>query len=656
MKQAPQGPDVSVHPEPYINQLLRLFSFFLFGALFLSLCATLQKLLFAVPLEWKGYPIPMFAGGTVGLIVGSSVYRYRQICTGQTTLSGQGIQRSLHGILRQVAQFSLFFIAGSLLLCLLTLLQKSLAGYPMQLKMLTIPTLFGGFSGVNVGWYVLELRRGRRHRQEEERQYFNLFENANDLIQMVSLQGEILYVNKAWREALGFSEEQLGKVNLFDVIHPDSLPVAQEKMQRMLAGEQIPRMELKYLTRSGEVIYVEGSSTVSLAQGKPNGFRCILRDISARKKHETQLQEALNSTRAAHQKLNSVLTSVADGILVLDQDNRIIMTNPAVEKLLRVPQAELFGKKLGEIIASLPEGVFDKGSGSAFVVEIPDDEQRQRYLRAHLSPFNEPGNAERGAILLLHDVTEEKELDRMKNEFISTAAHELRTPLTSIMGFSEYMLETPPETAAESKHLLGIIHEQAGNLSAIISDLLDLSRIESGKSFSLNETIFSMPELVLQTIKQLAPTTENHWVKPKLSAAGSLITADRGKIRQLIENIIGNAIKYSPEGGTIKVVGRSRTGYYVLQIIDEGIGMTSEQVERIFEKFYRADYSNTAVSGIGLGMSIVHRIVQAHNGQIRVRSRLGLGTRVTVFLPQNENQDLLRDTARGYSEENCRRR
>jgi PAS domain S-box-containing protein len=628
---------VSTQPEPYFNQLVRLFSYFVFGALFLSFCATLQKLLFSVPLEWRGYPIPLFAGGTFGLIIGSSIYRYKQICSGLTVVANKSYKRSLRGIFRQVLQFSLFFICGSLLLSLLTLLQKSLAGYPVQPRMLAIPTLFGGFSGVNIGWYVLELKRSRKHRQEEERQYFNLFENANDLIQMVSLEGKILYTNKAWRKALGYTETDLQKVNIFQIIHPEVLPEIQKKMRSMLKGEQIPRMELKYLARNGETLHVEGSSTLSLVRGKPNGFRCILRDISERKRNEKQLQDALFSSQRAHEKLDRILSSVVDGILVIDHNNCITLSNPAAEELLGITQELLLGRALGDVIPHLPAGLMEVKSGSAFVVQMPVDENGpQRFLRALLAPFSEPTDKE-GAILSLHDVTEEKELDRMKNEFISTAAHELRTPLTSIMGFSEYMLETPPETEAEGTHLVGIIHEQAGALSSIINDLLDISRIEAGKSFSLNQTAFAMPELVMQTIKQLAPATPKHWMKLKLDENSSLVIADRGKIRQVIENIVNNAIKYSPDGGTIRISGKERSRYFILKIEDEGIGMTAEQVERIFEKFYRADYSNTSISGIGLGMSIVHRIVQAHGGEIRVKSWPGKGTRVSIFLPQSSN-------------------
>lgn len=625
----------SAGPEPYLHQLVRLFSYFLCGALFLSFCATLQKLLFSTPLELRGFPIPLVAGGTVGVITGAGLYRYKQLCTGLATAPAKTSHGSMRAILRQVLQFSLFFAGGSLLLSLLTLLQKSLAGYPMQLRMLTIPILFGGFSGVNLGWYVLELSRSKKYRLEDERQYFNLFENANDMIQMVSLQGEILYVNKAWRDALGYQRHELQEINIFQVIHPDTLPDTQQKMSCMLKGEQVPRMEMKYLTSSGETLYVEGSSSISLVEGKPNGFRCILRDISERKRHEEKLTAALQSTRAAHQKLDRILSSVVDGILVIGQNKQIKMINPAAEELLEIPRQQLLGQKLYDALPYLPLGLIEDKSCNDFIIQVPASEKKsQRFLRALISPSTELSVNDQGAILSLRDVTQEKELDRLKNEFISTAAHELRTPLTSIMGFSEFLLTSPPETEAESRKLVNIIHEQAVALSGIIADLLDLSRIESGQSFTLEQSIFSMTELLEQTISQLAPSAGSHLIQLQLAKQNSMLTADRGKIRQLLENIISNAIKYSPEGGTISIKGRECSNCYVLKIEDQGIGMTEEQVERIFEKFYRADYSNTAVAGIGLGMSIVLRIIQAHGGRIRVKSTPGKGTSVTTFLPR----------------------
>ncbi|SHJ88993.1 PAS domain S-box-containing protein [Malonomonas rubra DSM 5091] len=618
----------SLQPEPYFNQLLRLTSFFLLGAFFLSTCATLQKLLFSLPLEWRGYPIPLLAGGSCGLIVGSAVYHHKQSSYGRNNRNLRG-REFYTALIRQVLQFSLFFAVGALLLCLLSLLQKSLAGYPIELRMFTIPTLFGGFSGVSVGWYLLELSRSNQYRLADERQYYNLFENANDMIQIVSLDGRLLYANKAWKKTLGYQDADLSQVNIFQVMHPDCLAETQQKMRRMLKGEQVERMELKYLTREGDELIVEGSSSISLVRGKPVGFRCILRDISERKRNEQKLKQALLSSREAHHKLDHLLSAVVDGILLIDKDRKIQLANPAAARLLRIKREQLLQRKLYDAISFLPIGLVEDPSCKDFILKVPvTEQQEQRFLHALLSR-----QGDGSAILSLHDVTQEKELDRMKNEFISTAAHELRTPLTSIMGFSEYFLSSPPETSEEGVKMMTTIHDQAQALSAIISDLLDLSRIESGRGFILQKSFFSMPQLIEQTISQMAPS-KAHPIQLQLGCGDVQLSGDRGKLRQLIENIVGNAIKYSPDGGEIKVRGALRGDHYVLQVSDCGIGMTAEQTERVFEKFYRADYANTAISGIGLGMSIVQRIVQAHGGLVRIKSKPGRGTRVTVFLPR----------------------
>lgn len=628
------GLATSVCPEPYPNQLLRTLSYFFLGAFFLSSCATLQKLLFSVPLEWRGYSIPLFVGGSFGVVVGSGVYRYRQLCFGQVVRQ-DSVAGSSFALLRQVFQFALFFSAGSSLFCLLALLQKSLAGYPIELKMFTVPALFGGFSGVSIGWYVLELKRSHRYRLEDERQYYNLFENANDMIQMVSLDGRILYANQAWRDAIGCTAEELAEINIFQVIHPDCLQETEQKMRRMLKGFDVPRMELKYVRRNGETIHVEGSSSISLVRGKPNGFRCILRDISERKRQEEQLKKALQDTRKAHGKLDRVLNSVADGILLIDQDLRIALSNPAVARLLGIAQGDLNNCMLYEAIPFLPIGQIEDDSCREFILCVPaTDDCPDRYLRALLAPLDDGSAMGGGTILSLHDVTREKELDRMKREFISAAAHELRSPLTSIIGFSEYLLKSPEEEPAEQRRMVNTIYEQAVTLSERVGELQNLSRIESGKGLVLEQSCFSMSDLIRQTVAQLQPETSPHRLELKLSESDGTIFADRGKIRQVIENIISNAIKYSPDGGTIRIHGQAAEGYYVFRVEDSGIGMNPEQSKRIFEKFYRADYGNPKIPGTGLGMSIVQQIVQAHCGQIKIDSRPGEGSRVQVLLPQ----------------------
>ncbi len=234
------------------------------------------------------------------------------------------------------------------------------------------------------------------------------------------------------------------------------------------------------------------------------------------------------------------------------------------------------------------------------------------------------------------DITRERELDQMKSEFISTAAHELRTPLTTVLGFAELLLNkeeygvTDPRRQQE---LLETIVHKAERLETIISELLDLSRIQAGHAISLNMAKVDICRLLEQVVAEYRGVTSAYRFQESYPAERMEIVADENKIEQVMENLLSNAIKFSPKGSTIKIVGGVEKERYNVQVKDEGRGMTAEQVERVFDKFYRADASDTAKEGLGLGMSIAREIVEAHGGEIHVKSAPGCGTSITFTLP-----------------------
>lgn len=233
----------------------------------------------------------------------------------------------------------------------------------------------------------------------------------------------------------------------------------------------------------------------------------------------------------------------------------------------------------------------------------------------------------------VHDVTHEREVDQMKTEFISTAAHELRTPLTSIRGFSEVLLNRNDLKKNDKRKFLTYINDQSVNLSNIINDLLDISRIESGLGFSLNKVPCDMAELIKGIVPQFQDQTSKHRFEIVLPQESRQLQVDKEKVEQIIQNLLSNSVKYSPEGGVIRVSGQLLNSYYQISVEDQGKGMTSEQTEKIFDKFYRADVSDTAVPGTGLGMSIVKYLVEAHNGKVLVESELGKGTTTHFTIP-----------------------
>ena len=238
-------------------------------------------------------------------------------------------------------------------------------------------------------------------------------------------------------------------------------------------------------------------------------------------------------------------------------------------------------------------------------------------------------------ILYFRDVTSEVELDQMKSEFLATAAHELRTPMASIYGFAEVLM-THDLDEENRKEFSGIIYKQSEWMIAILNELLDLARIESrrGKDFVFEVT--SVQDLIFQVVNGFKQPDGRLAATLLMPCTPVYIMADHSKAQQAILNVLSNAYKYSPAGGLVKIeliesIDSGATPRVGVRITDEGIGMTSAQLERVFERFYRADTSGT-ILGTGLGMSIVHEIVLLHGGSVEITSQPGQGTAVTLWM------------------------
>jgi len=231
-----------------------------------------------------------------------------------------------------------------------------------------------------------------------------------------------------------------------------------------------------------------------------------------------------------------------------------------------------------------------------------------------------------------------KELDRMKSEFLSTAAHELRTLLTSILGFSEILLKRKLDEEKKNK-FLKIINEESVSLSSLINDLLDLSRIESGIGFKIKKVPSEIKEVVLENVDFFRAQTDKHTFKVNLPHDLVKIEADKNKINQVMENLISNAVKFSPQGGEITVSIEQSEEKAKISITDTGIGIPEKDLSHVFEKFYRAENaSSEAIGGTGLGLAIVKYIVESHAGKIWVESKLGKGSTFSFTLPTKSTQ------------------
>ena len=363
-------------------------------------------------------------------------------------------------------------------------------------------------------------------------------------------------------------------------------------------------------------------------------------DVSARRDAQSALLRSLSETQEANAKIHGILSSAADGILVTDAANKVVLINRRAEELI---------------------GFFMEEQGSAAQVDtIPHDglvallRQASRrgqetfsedltfqslgclpcICQARITVINSSENEFNGCITLLHDVTEQREIDRMKDEFVSTAAHELRTPLATIIGYADLLTMDNDFSPEQQAEFLQHILKKAECLGDIVGNLLDISRIESGEGVQLELKPHRLDKLCEEVVKNFRLQTSDHtFVLDFPPSSIAEVNVDRYAMTQILENLISNAIKYSPEGGEIRISSQLANGACLLSISDHGIGMTFDQVVRIYDKFYRADASNTAISGTGLGMTIVKHLVEAQAGKVNLKSSLGKGTIVTIELP-----------------------
>ncbi len=250
------------------------------------------------------------------------------------------------------------------------------------------------------------------------------------------------------------------------------------------------------------------------------------------------------------------------------------------------------------------------------------------------TPFSDANGDTAGIIGVMQDVTREREADRLKSEFVSAVAHEFQTPLATVLGFAELILDRSigAEDRAEG---LRMIMEKAERLSHLVDELLDLSRLETGRNFSLHPESCSLRQIISEVTNDFQHSAPHHLIELDLPPGDLPLVADAARINQVLENLLSNAVKYSAKGSCIRIGIAEHVTDYELTIIDEGRGMTAEQAEHAFDKFYRADTSDSAPSGTGLGLYLSQTLVTMHGGRINITSPgPGHGSTVRILLPR----------------------
>ncbi len=488
---------------------------------------------------------------------------------------------------------------------------------------------------------AIERQRAALKLRDSEGRSRTLLEHAADAIFMHDVTGRFLYVNPRASEFLGYSRQELLQMNVADIQQRFSVRELGRIWQSM-SPERPVLLQGVHRRKDGTSFPVE-VTVAEFNTDKEQLFMAVVRDVTERMEGEARLRAALAEAEAARDRIDVILKSVADGLVVVDLQGRVTLMNRAAERIAGMGLEEAFSRPISTIFSekgfsgqmcAILAGVQDE-LVMEWCVALPDSEQ-SRIIQAHSTPVLSREGELGGAIAILRDMSQERELDRMKNEFISTAAHELRTPITAVMGFSELLLNQARfglDEPGRQQELLAIIFEKAQRLEKIVSELLDLSRIRYGKLISLEKDYCDIAALLQRVVAEYRQGASQHRFEVALPEGPLELLADRNKLEQVLENLLSNAVKFSPEETRIRVAALVQDKRLLITVEDQGVGMNSEQVEKVFDKFYRADGSNAAVPGLGLGMSIVKGIIESHGGEIWVESELGQGTRVSFVLP-----------------------
>jgi PAS domain S-box-containing protein len=366
------------------------------------------------------------------------------------------------------------------------------------------------------------------------------------------------------------------------------------------------------------------------------------------------LKSAVEKLTQEEKKMTAIVNSIAEGLILVDSDNRVLHINPAAERLLGLSEDSI-DKDITELIQNDEliqiEQTPSKNEEANFVSEITLIHHDEKLvLRTIASPFLDENGQTLGTVYLFDDITREKEIDQMKSDFISLVSHELRTPLTSIIGFVSFILDGKAGAINDrQRNSLARVQRQSKRLAALINDLLDISRIESGR-IQMEQEPISLLEIVTQRIEEIRPQADEKSIRLDLTAPESVPTifGDEARMGQVFTNLIGNAIKFTPNNGEVSIKVRVDGSLLHVEVIDTGPGIPAEERQKVFDKFYQlSDISTRQQGGSGLGLSITKSIVEAHGGKLWIDDgNQGKGSNFQFVLPLVREDDNVKDKER----------
>lgn len=363
-----------------------------------------------------------------------------------------------------------------------------------------------------------------------------------------------------------------------------------------------------------------------------NDVTDIYYDSDAANNLVEDLNSKLNEANSKQRQKDTILEHMTDGVVTFDMQGNVTYINPAALEMLAIGEENnTFEKIFSKYKDINMEKIIYLENWTSSETKIENDKST---MNLFFVPFKDEINRPTGVMVVVQDITEHVKLDDMRKEFVADVSHELKTPLTSIKGFSETLLDSDCDKETE-RHFLTIISDNADRMEKLVQDLLILSKYDSKESKS-NVTEFDLGELAKKCTEkfEIEVKKRNQELECFVTADVPPVQADKDGIERVVINIISNSVKYTPDGGKINVyVGYVHNDAYI-KIKDTGIGIPKEDLDKIFERFYRVDKARSRrLGGTGLGLSIAKEIIEQNNGSITVKSQVGKGTEVVIRIP-----------------------
>ena len=454
----------------------------------------------------------------------------------------------------------------------------------------------------------------------------------------------MIFANPAFERITGYAVHDVLGTNCRFLQREDRDQPGIQTMRAAIAQGRACQVVLRNYRKNGAMFWSELTiSPVRDMDDKITHYVGIASDITDRMAAEQVLH-------LRTERLNAVFDLSPDGFVVLDKRGELSIVNPAFERMTGLNAGDLVGQSLlafEERLMSLCSSVEqDEPTGRPSVPALLDGDAGLASGPRELLHLHSPsprtllrrvrhGGHDNETVMYFRDITHELEVDRMKSEFLSMAAHELRTPMASIFGFTELLLKRKFDEARR-QDMLSTIHRQASILINLVNELLDLARIESRRGKDFKRQRHTLQPLIESCAQALLVHNDERRVKLDLPGQAIRVDVDSEKLSLALTNVLSNAYKYSPQGGSIEldIVWRDRDGRPEcgIRVTDHGMGMTPEQLARVFERFFRADTSGN-IPGTGLGMTIVKEIIDLHGGEVALSSQPGEGTTVVLWLP-----------------------